>query len=111
VLVDEGQRAKLSIEDTGIGMSADELTHIFKRFYRCDRSRSRQGNGLGLSLALAFVRAHGGNITVKSTLGQGSTFTVVLTRTHYGRKSQSQAAIKRPEREREDLAASETAVS
>jgi signal transduction histidine kinase len=79
-LLDEGQQIKLSIEDTGIGMSADELAHIFERFYRCDRSRSEHGNGLGLSLALAFVRAHGGDITVTSTSGQGSKFTVVLPR-------------------------------
>lgn len=68
-LVDDGDRVRLSIEDTGIGISADELCRIFHRFYRCDRSRSEHGNGLGLSLALAFVRAHGGNITVTSTPG------------------------------------------
>lgn len=79
VLVDEGQSVKLSIEDTGVGIPADELTRIFQRFYRCDRSRSEHGNGLGLSLALAFVRAHGGDINVRSSVGEGSTFTVVLT--------------------------------
>jgi K+-sensing histidine kinase KdpD len=61
-LVAEGERVTLSIEDTGIGISADESARIFERFYRCDRSRSKQGNGLGLSLALAFVRGHGGDI-------------------------------------------------
>ncbi len=84
-LVAEGERITLSIEDTGIGISADESARIFERFYRCDRSRSKQGNGLGLSLALAFVRAHGGDITVNSTPGQGSTFTVVLPRSRHGR--------------------------
>lgn len=77
-LVEEGRTVKLSIEDTGVGIPADELTRIFQRFYRCDRSRSEHGNGLGLSLALAFVRAHGGDINVTSTVGEGSTFTVVL---------------------------------
>lgn len=79
-LVDEGRQLRLSIEDTGVGMSAEELPRIFQRFYRCDWSRSEYGNGLGLSLALAFVRAHGGDITVSSTPGVGSTFTVLLPR-------------------------------
>ncbi len=84
-LAAEGERVRLSIEDTGIGISAAESARVFERFYRCDRSRSQPGNGLGLSLALAFVRAHGGDITVNSTPGQGSTFTVVLPRSRHGR--------------------------
>ncbi|MDQ3563515.1 MAG: HAMP domain-containing histidine kinase [Pseudomonadota bacterium] len=84
-LVAEGGRVALSIEDTGIGISSNESARIFERFYRCDRSRSKQGNGLGLSLALAFVRAHGGDITVNSTPGQGSTFTVALPQSRHGR--------------------------
>ncbi|MGH8525153.1 MAG: sensor histidine kinase, partial [Gammaproteobacteria bacterium] len=84
-LVAEGERITLAVEDTGIGISADESARIFERFYRCDRSRSKQGNGLGLSLALAFARAHGGDITVNSMPGQGSTFTVVLPRSGHGR--------------------------
>ena len=79
-LIEDGSQVKLSITDTGVGISAHELSRIFERFYRCDRSRAQGGNGLGLSLALAIVRAHGGDISVTSTLGQGSTFTVVLTR-------------------------------
>jgi signal transduction histidine kinase len=77
-LTGEGRPVRLSFEDTGMGVSPEELPRIFQRFYRSDRSRSGNGNGLGLSLALAFVRAHGGDITVKSELGQGSTFTVEL---------------------------------
>ncbi|MGH8582593.1 MAG: sensor histidine kinase [Gammaproteobacteria bacterium] len=84
-LVAEGERVTLAIEDTGIGISPNESARIFERFYRCDRSRSKQGNGLGLSLALAFVRAHGGDITVNSTPGLGSTFSVVLPRSRDGR--------------------------
>ncbi len=78
-------RVSLKFEDTGIGISADELPRIFQRFYRCDRSRSQHGLGLGLNLALAFVRAHGGDITATSTQGAGSTFTVVLSRSPSGR--------------------------
>ncbi len=79
-LIDEERRVRLSITDTGVGISADELPRVFQRFFRCDWSRSEYGNGLGLSLALAFVRAHGGDISVHSQLAEGSTFTVLLPR-------------------------------
>ena len=77
-LTQEGTQVRLSVADTGIGIAADEQARIFERFYRCDRSRGKGGNGLGLSLALANVKAHRGDISVTSTLGVGSTFTVVL---------------------------------
>ncbi|MDY6839141.1 MAG: ATP-binding protein [Thermodesulfobacteriota bacterium] len=70
----------ISVHDTGIGISKDDLPHIFDRFYRCDLSRSEPGVGLGLSLALAIARAHGGNITAESCVGKGSTFTISLPR-------------------------------
>ncbi len=79
-LREQEQRVLLTIEDTGVGIAASDLPHIFQRFYRCDASRSGPGIGLGLSLALAFVRAHGGDVTVSSTLGQGSRFAVALPR-------------------------------
>ncbi|MEW8562058.1 MAG: HAMP domain-containing sensor histidine kinase [Candidatus Thiodiazotropha sp.] len=82
-LVDDEASVHLSISDTGVGISMQELPKIFQRFYRCDWSRSEFGNGLGLSLALAFVRAHGGDIAVDSTPGKGSTFTLKLTRPSY----------------------------
>jgi signal transduction histidine kinase len=63
----------LAVQDTGIGIPADDLPHIFERFYRCDQSRSEPGTGLGLSLARALARAHQGDITVTSTPGQRST--------------------------------------
>jgi heavy metal sensor kinase len=83
-LVNDGDSVRLSIEDTGVGIATQDLPRVFQRFYRCDESRSQPGNGLGLSLALAFVRAHGGDITVASRPGQGSTFTIVLPRVHHG---------------------------
>jgi heavy metal sensor kinase len=70
----------VSVRDTGIGISPDELDHIFDRFYRCDQSRSKPGVGLGLSLARTIARAHGGDIRVSSRPGKGSTFTVILPR-------------------------------
>ncbi|MBW1802716.1 MAG: HAMP domain-containing protein [Deltaproteobacteria bacterium] len=74
----EGQMAVITVSDTGIGISQDDLPHIFERFYRCDPSRSRAGIGLGLSLARAIAMAHGGDITVTSRRGKGSTFTATL---------------------------------
>jgi heavy metal sensor kinase len=74
----KNQHVVISIRDTGVGISSADLNRIFERFYRCDQSRSQPGTGLGLSLARAIARAHGGDITVKSAVGQGSTFTIML---------------------------------
>jgi len=68
----------IAIHDTGIGISEEDLPRIFKRLYRCDTSRSQPGFGLGLSLAMAVARAHGGDISAVSTIGEGSIFTVRL---------------------------------
>ncbi len=68
----------ISVKDTGVGISGADLNRIFERFYRCDESRSQPGTGLGLSLARAIARAHGGDITVRSTVNQGSTFNISL---------------------------------
>jgi heavy metal sensor kinase len=68
----------IAVKDTGIGISPDELPHIFRRFYRCDQSRSRPGTGLGLTLVEAIVHAHRGQIAVTSTPNVGTIFTVTL---------------------------------
>ncbi|HEU4565673.1 MAG TPA: HAMP domain-containing sensor histidine kinase [Gemmatimonadaceae bacterium] len=74
--------ATLSVRDTGIGISAGDLPHVFERFYRADRARSRTsergGFGLGLAISQWIAEAHGGTIAVRSRLGRGSTFTVTL---------------------------------
>jgi len=77
-LREEGTTALISVKDTGSGISPQDMPHIFERFYRSDTSRSEPGNGLGLSLARALVRAHGGDISVESAPGAGSTFVLAL---------------------------------
>ena len=73
-----GGRVEIEVRDTGPGISATDLPHVFERFYRGDPSRSLTGAGLGLSFARAVARAHGGDITAASSPGDGSTFTVTL---------------------------------
>ncbi len=70
----------LTVSDNGIGIAPNDQVHIFERFYRADPARSRTagGSGLGLSIVDWIVRAHGGNVSVESQLGQGSTFSVSL---------------------------------
>ena len=70
--------ARVTVTDTGIGISAGDLPHIWDRLYRGDRSRSERGLGLGLSLVKAIALAHGGQVSVESTPGRGSTFTLQL---------------------------------
>jgi signal transduction histidine kinase len=74
----DGDRAILSVRDTGSGIPADELPRIWDRLFRGDTSRAERGLGLGLSLVKAVVEAHGGSVGVTSEPGRGSTFTVSL---------------------------------
>jgi len=75
----EGASVRLSVSDAGIGISAPRLPRLFERFYLVpDSSENASGLGLGLAISRALVVEHGGRIEVKSTLGRGSTFTIVL---------------------------------
>ena len=69
---------RISVSDTGMGLTPDELPKIWDRLFRSDRARSERGLGLGLSLVRAVVQAHGGQIDVSSAVGAGSTFTISL---------------------------------
>lgn len=77
----EGKRVVIRVSDAGPGIPTADLSHIFERFYRADTSRSSQhvhGHGLGLSIAQKIIEQHRGKISVTSTPGKGSTFTVTL---------------------------------
>jgi signal transduction histidine kinase len=70
---------RLMVEDSGSGIPAEDLPHIFERFFRGDRVRERTGSsGLGLAIARSIVEAHGGSITAESAEGQGTRFLITL---------------------------------
>ena len=82
-VVGEGlaDRAQIRVEDAGIGISSEYLSHVFTRFYRVEKSRARAGGGSGIGLTIAkhWVEAHGGSLRVDSPgTNRGSTFTIDL---------------------------------
>jgi signal transduction histidine kinase len=76
----EGARLKIEVVDDGIGISEEDLPKVFDRFWRSDKARKHTdgGSGLGLSIVESIVRRYGGSIAVKSRLGEGTAFTIVL---------------------------------
>ncbi len=77
-LAAQGGQAVLQVSDTGWGIPEEEQPFIFQRFFRGEQARRVEGNGLGLALVEALVRHHGGRVSVQSTVGKGSVFTVSL---------------------------------
>jgi len=76
---DQNPWVEIAVADQGVGIAAEHLSHIFERFRQIDREKmEQQGIGVGLSIAQELIRIHGGEITVESTLGEGSTFTIRL---------------------------------
>lgn len=80
MLTDRGDKVRVDVADSGIGVAEEHLPRLFERFYRVDKGRSRNsgGTGLGLSIVKHIVEAHGGSIFVDSDLNQGSTFSIEL---------------------------------
>jgi two-component system sensor histidine kinase SenX3 len=109
----DGPDCRITVTDQGEGIAAEHLPRIFERFYRVDNARSRDGGGTGLGLSIArhTMRAHGGDITVWSQPGVGSSFTLTFPIVEEkspgkGRKREKRAARKtkggdaRPKKER-----------
>lgn len=88
-----GGAIRLSVADTGVGIDAADLPHLFRHFYRTDQSRTRSsgGTGLGLAIVKSLVEAHGGRVAVESAAGKGSTFTITFPRRQEAAKAQEAA--------------------
>ena len=77
-----GEQVELTVRDTGVGIPREELQKVFERFHRIEvsRGRTQEGSGIGLALVRELVKLHGGTVSVESTPGEGSVFTVSLPR-------------------------------
>lgn len=89
---EEAGLLRIDVIDTGVGIHEDEMPRLFERFYKSDRARRSSGTGLGLAIAKHIVLAHGGTISVESTLGFGSTFTVRIPMRPASRGAEAGAA-------------------
>jgi signal transduction histidine kinase len=74
----QGAEFQIAVSDTGVGIAPENVERVFDRFWRADAARAPQGSGLGLAIARALARRHGGDVTVASRFGSGSTFVLAL---------------------------------
>lgn len=75
-----GTEVAIDVEDTGVGIAADEVPYVFERYWHKARGGSERGSGLGLAIAKGIVEAHGGRIEVRSTVGVGTVFSIIIPR-------------------------------
>lgn len=96
IACEHSERDRINVIDTGEGIPPEHIKRIFERFYRVDRARSRElgGTGLGLAIVKHLARAHGGEVSVDSRPGHGSTFTIELPRQLLERKNESMPPVK-----------------
>jgi signal transduction histidine kinase len=89
-------KVSITVTDTGAGISAEQLPHIFDKFFQADNQAqaATKGTGLGLAIAKEIVEAHGGKITVESRVGAGTTFVVTLPAEPTGVRRRRQPAPK-----------------
>jgi K+-sensing histidine kinase KdpD len=90
-LEQEGPQVRIQVRDQGEGLHPEELARLFTKYYRTGEGQRAEGVGLGLYISQLIIKAHGGQILVESTPGQGSTFTVTLPLTEPALKVESQA--------------------
>ena len=97
-LARRGDQVALTVRDTGTGIVADALPHVFERFYRVEGTtgRTHEGTGIGLALVQELVRLHGGSIGVTSELGRGTTFSVAIPIGGAAASPEAHAAAPRP---------------
>jgi signal transduction histidine kinase len=86
ILDREPNAVRVTVSDTGTGITPEDLPHIFERFYRADKSRdrTRRGAGLGLAIARQIVELHGSSLKVQSRPGEGARFSFVLSADNTG---------------------------
>ena len=87
----EDGRTLLEVKDNGPGIQASHRPHLFERFYKVDSSRSDEGSGLGLAIARHIVQIHGGEISVDSRVGEGTTFSIHMECANTSERAQSAA--------------------
>ncbi len=82
----------IAIKDTGVGITREDISHLFERFYRVDKARSRQsgGTGLGLNIAYSIAQIHGGGIKVNSKIGEGSEFCFYIPKVYFRNTNQKE---------------------